>query len=215
MKPFLPAGLYAVTDPGLLPEEVLVERVAAAVAGGAMTVQYRDKDAPSDVRLRRAGALARACRRCGAIFIVNDDARLAAEVGADGVHVGRDDAAVAAARAIVGPARLVGASCYDRLSLAEEAVAAGADYVAFGSVFPSATKPGAVAASLALVSEAADRLPVPVVAIGGITRDNADAVIRAGAHAVAVVRDLFGAPDVESAARALAAACDRGLGRIE
>jgi thiamine-phosphate pyrophosphorylase len=209
-KPALPPGLYALTDPELLPEPVLAKRVAEAMRGGARIVQYRDKDADAPTRRRRGQAVLDACRVHGALCIINDDAALAAALGADGVHLGRDDSDPGRARAIVGPDRLVGVSCYDRLELATEAVAAGADYVAFGSVWPSATKPGAVRAPLALLTEAARGLPVPVVAIGGITRDNAAATIAAGAHCIAVIRDLFGDPDPRAAAQVLSAACDRG-----
>lgn len=209
-RPALPPGLYALTDPDLLPEAVLAERVAAAVRGGARIVQYRDKGADAAARQRRGRAVLEACRAHGALCIINDDAALATALGADGVHLGRDDGDLAAARALVGPDRLVGVSCYDRLELAEAAVAAGADYVAFGSVWPSGTKPAAVRAPLDLLSRAARRLPVPVVAIGGINRDNAAATIAAGAHCVAVIRDLFAAADPRAAAQVLSAACERG-----
>jgi thiamine-phosphate pyrophosphorylase len=214
-KPALPPGLYALTDPDLLPEAVLAERVAAAVRGGARIVQYRDKSADADARQRRGRAVLAACRTHGALCIINDDAELATALGADGVHLGRDDGDVAAARAVVGPDRLIGVSCYDQLELADAAVAAGADYVAFGSVWPSGTKPDAVRAPLALLSRAARRLPVPVVAIGGITRDNAAATIAAGAHCIAVIRDLFAGPDPCAAAQVLSAACERGRSGLE
>ncbi len=215
MATALPAGLYAVTDPDLLPEDVLVAAVTAAIAGGAAIVQYRDKNAAPADRLRRAGALAELCRRRGRVFIVNDDPALAAEVEADGVHLGKGDTSVAEARSILGPRRLIGVSCYDRMERAHAAVVEGADYVAFGSVFPSSTKPGAVRAPLSLISAAAAGLPVPVVAIGGITRENAGDVIAAGARAVAVVRDLFGDVDPEGAARAIQTACESARGRLE
>ena len=163
----LPRGVYAITDPELLPETRLAQRVAAAIAGGARTVQYRDKTADASTRLRRARALAQLCRDVGAVFIVNDHPELALEVGADGVHVGQHDEALAEARAVMGPRGLVGVSCYDRIDLAVRAAAGGADYVAFGSMFPSTTKPGAVAAPLSLVTRASGMLEIPVVAIGG------------------------------------------------
>lgn len=211
----LPRGVYAITDPELLPETRLAQRVAAAIAGGARIVQYRDKTADAPTRLRRARALAELCRDAGAVFIVNDSPELAVEVGAHGVHLGRDDAALSEARAVLGPDGLIGVSCYDRIDLAVRAAAGGADYVAFGSMFPSTTKPGAVAAPLSLVARASGMLEIPVVAIGGINRGNAAEVIRAGAHAVAVVRDLFAGSDPESAARALCEACERGSAAIE
>jgi thiamine-phosphate pyrophosphorylase len=211
----LPPGLYALTDPELLPEDMLAARVGQAIQGGARIVQFRDKQATAETLRRRAAAVRAACRAHGALFIVNDDAELAAELDADGVHLGRDDGDPVRARAVVGPGRLIGVSCYDRIALARAAVAAGADYVAFGSVWPSETKPGAVRASLELLAEAARELPVPVVAIGGITRANAAETIAAGAHCVAVIRDLFGDPDPRVAAQVLSAACERGRAGIE
>lgn len=209
-RPRLPGGLYALTDPLLLAEARLAAGVAAAVAGGAGIVQYRDKDADAATRRRRGALVLQACRAGGALCIFNDDAALAAELGADGVHLGRDDGSVARARELVGPERLIGVSCYDQPALAAAAVAAGADYVAFGSVWPSLTKPGAVRAPLELLGRMAGELAVPVVAIGGVTRANAAATIAAGAHCVAVIQDLFGGDDPRAAAAAISAACARG-----
>jgi thiamine-phosphate pyrophosphorylase len=211
----LPPGLYALTDPELLPEHLLAERVAQAIEGGARIVQFRDKTADAPARRRRARKVVATCRIHGALCIINDDPALAAELDADGVHLGRDDESTARARALVGPDRLVGVSCYDRLELARAQIAAGADYVAFGSVWPSATKPGATRASLQLLGEAARELAVPVVAIGGITRDNAAATVAAGAHCIAVLRELFGDPDPRRAAQVLSAACERGRAGLE
>ncbi|MEO8675833.1 MAG: thiamine phosphate synthase [Casimicrobiaceae bacterium] len=196
------AGLYAVT-PDLADTADLASRVAAALAGGAAVIQYRNKAADTALRRAQAIALARVQAIRGGLYIVNDDAVLAVEVGADGVHVGEDDAAIAAARVIVGPDRIVGASCYNDLGLAHAAVAAGADYVAFGSFFPSAVKPDARRAEVDMLGPART-LGVPVVAIGGITAANAPVLIRAGADAVAVITAVFDAPDVEAAARAIA-----------
>jgi thiamine-phosphate pyrophosphorylase len=214
-RPTLPRGLYAITDPELLPEPELGPGVAAAVAGGARVVQYRDKTADADTRRRRAALVLAACRAGGALCIINDDPALAAALGADGVHLGRDDDDIEAARRLLGPDRLIGVSCYNEPALAHAAAAAGADYVGVGSVWPSATKPAAVRASLSLLGELAGRLPVPVVAIGGVNRDNAAATIAAGAHAVAVIRDLFADPDPRSAAQVLSAACERGRAQIK
>jgi thiamine-phosphate pyrophosphorylase len=213
-KPQLPPGLYAVTDPALLPEGILGARVGQAIQGGARVVQFRDKTADPRARRRRALLVLATCRENGALCIVNDDAALAAEIGADGVHLGRDDGDASRARDVLGPDRLVGVSCYDQPALAAAAAAAGADYVAFGSIWPSATKPGAVRAPLGLLATAARELAIPIVAIGGITRTNAAETIAAGAHCVAVVRDLFGDPDARVAAQVLSAACERGRARI-
>ncbi len=192
------SGLYALT-----PEEPdagrLVARVAEVLEGGCRLVQYRQKHADAPARRRQAAALAALCARSGAMFIVNDDARLAAEVGAMGVHLGRDDGSVAAARALL-PAGTVGVSCYDSLARAEQLRAEGADYVAFGSFFPSSVKPGAVRPPLSLLEQARARLDCPVVAIGGITLARVPELLAAGADAVAVITDLFESP--EPAARA-------------
>lgn len=194
-------GLYAITPEGVH-GAALAALARAALDGGAAVVQYRSKAADAAQRLSDARALAALCRASGAAFIVNDDPALAQACGADGVHLGRDDGGVRAARALLGR-RLVGVSCYDSLARARAAVAEGADYVAFGSVFASATKPAAVRAPLALFGEAR-ALGVPLVAIGGITPGNAPQVIRAGADCVAVISDLFSAPDVCERARAYA-----------
>jgi thiamine-phosphate pyrophosphorylase len=184
-------GLYAITGDDLA-------RVEGALASGALcALQFRDKSGGAE-RLARARRLAQACRAHGVAFIVNDDLELALAVDADGVHLGRGDGDLAAARARL-PGRILGASCYDRADLAERAVAQGADYVAFGSVFASPTKPQAVRAPLALFAR---DYGVPKVAIGGITLDNAPQVIAAGADALAVISDLFDAPDVAARAQA-------------
>jgi thiamine-phosphate pyrophosphorylase len=195
-----PAGLYALT-PDEPDPAVLLAAVRAAVAGGAAAVQYRNKPADPALRAEQAHALVAMCRAAGVPLIVNDDITLALTVDAAGLHLGRDDGDLAAARRRLGPGRLLGASCYDRLELAERAVAAGADYVAFGSVFASPTKPAAVRAPLALLG-AARRLGVPVVAIGGITLENAPQAIAAGADSLAVITALFDAGDVAARARA-------------
>lgn len=197
----LPRGLYVIT-----PEEPdtgrLLALVRAALAGGAAAIQYRSKDAPQRLRHEQARALAELCRTQGVPLIVNDDVDLACEAGADGVHLGADDGDLAAARRALGPDRLLGASCYDRLELALAARTAGADHVAFGSVFASPTKPTAVRAPLALFSEARRAVGLPLVAIGGITPENAAAVIEAGADALAVISAVFDAPDVAARAKA-------------
>lgn len=196
------AGLYAVT-PDEADSDRLFALVEAALAGGTPWLQYRNKLAGPAQRAREARRLRELCAAAGARLIVNDEPRLAAEVDAAGVHLGRDDGGVAAARALVGR-RLIGVSCYDQLLLAEAAVAAGADYIAFGSVFASPTKPAAVRAPLSLFAQS-QHLGVPRVAIGGIRLDNATVLIEAGADALAVIADVFGAPQPDARARAYAA----------
>ena len=196
-------GLYAITPETR--DTVWLERaVGEAVAGGARIVQYRDKSGDAALRLRQAQALAAVCRRGGATFIINDDIGLALESGADGVHLGREDGAIAGARARLPAGKLLGASCYDRLELARSAIDAGADHVAFGAVYTSSVKPGAVRAPLDLFRAARKAFDGPIVAIGGITADNAAAVIEAGADAVAVITAVFDAPDIRRAAESIA-----------
>ncbi len=195
-------GLYAVTPDGL-PADELLDRVGRSLSAGVRLLQYRAKpEAGPDAGARTATArsVAAACRAAGAMLIINDDPLLAADVGADGVHLGRDDGTVAQARERIGRA-LVGVSCYDSLERAVQAEAEGADYVAFGAMFPSRVKPGAVRASHALLTEARARLRVPVVAIGGIDLGNAAGVLRAGADSLAVISALYSAPDIGTAVR--------------
>lgn len=198
-------GLYAVTDAFLLPDDRLVAAVENAILGGARLIQYRDKSDDGARRLSQARALSELCRRHEVPLIVNDDVELAARVGAAGVHIGRDDPAFATARARLGEAALIGVSCYDRLTLALDAERVGADYVAFGAFFPSPTKPEEVRAPLGLLREAKVGLKIPVVAIGGITPDNAPLLLDAGADALAVVSAVFAQPDIRDAARRFAA----------
>ena len=190
-------GLYAIT-PDTSDTEALARKVEQALAGGIVALQYRSKLLARDKRLAQAQRLATLAQGYGVPFIVNDDVEIALAVGANGAHLGRDDADLAAARQRL-TSKILGASCYGRIELARAAVAAGADYVAFGAVFPSPTKPDAVRAPLALFGEARS-LGVPLAAIGGITLQNAPQLLAAGADLLAVISDLFEAADV--AARA-------------
>ena len=194
-------GLYAITDTALLADSVLVERVGQAIRGGATVIQYRDKQLPDESRRHQADALAALCSSHGVPLIINDDVALAAAVGAAGVHLGENDADLQAARRLLGTDAIIGVSCYNRLELALQAAASGADYVAFGRFFPSSTKPGAVQALPALLTEARQVLDIPVVAIGGITPENGRALVSAGAGLLAVIHGIFGQQDIEAAAR--------------
>ncbi|ARU30625.1 thiamine-phosphate diphosphorylase [Sulfuriferula sp. AH1] len=197
------AGLYAITretdDTGYL-----LTSVEAALRGGAAVVQYRDKSGDIARQHEQASELLIVCRRYHVPLIINDSLRLADLTGADGVHLGRDDGAIHEARIVLGHDKIIGVSCYQSLELAMAAQAAGADYVAFGSFFPSPTKPDAVHAELDLLREAARIIHLPMVAIGGITLSNATSLIDAGADAVAVISALFGSKDIEDTARQFA-----------
>lgn len=193
-------GLYAIT-PGGVADDALLARVDAALAGGVRWLQYRDKTRSDTARHALAQALQGRCAAVGARLIINDDVDLALAVGAAGVHLGADDGDLAAARARLGPHRILGASCYGDLARAARAAAAGADYLAFGAVYPSPTKPAAAHAPLALLREARGRFTLPLAAIGGITAENAAPVLAAGADLLAVISDLFQAPDIAARAR--------------
>lgn len=188
-------GLYAIT-PDIAELEPLLRKVEQALKAGVALLQYRNKAISKDKRLLQAKELAPLARGYGVPLIINDDVEIAVAVGANGVHLGKEDGDLAAARAKL-PGRILGASCYNDLGKARAAVRAGANYVAFGSVFPSPTKPHAVQAPLSLFGA---NLGVPLCAIGGITLGNAPALIAAGADLLAVITDLFDAPDI--AARA-------------
>lgn len=199
MTPITISGLYAIT-PDAADGDRLLQQVEACLAGGAGVLQYRNKH-PAAPHWEMAAALAACCRRHAVPFIVNDDVALALAVNADGVHLGRDDGDCAAARQRLGPGKSIGISCYGSLERALAAQRAGADYVAFGSVFASSTKPQAQHIPLGLIGEAKRRLHIPIVAIGGISLQNAAQVIEAGADAVAVISAVFDAPDIQLAAQ--------------
>lgn len=195
------SGLYAITDSSLHVGAALERAVALAIDGGAAIIQYRDKTDDQDRRHAEATRLLHLCRRRGVPLIVNDDVELALRIGADGVHVGREDAAPGATRARVGSRLIIGVSCYDDPECAVQAQDLGADYVAFGAMYPSDTKPGAGRADIATVREARARIHLPIVAIGGITPRNGAALLRAGVDMLAVVRGVFASPDPAVSAR--------------
>lgn len=194
-------GLYAIT-PETPDLAQLLKMVRAALDGGARLVQYRAKGLGAAERSHQAGALLQLCRKCDVPLIINDDLELAIHLGADGVHLGRDDGDPRRARERF-PQGIVGVSCYDDPARAAAAATAGADYVGIGSVFASTTKPQAVRAHLDVLTEAKRVARIPVAAIGGITAANAGQVVASGADMIAVLSALFDAPDVTVAARAL------------
>lgn len=197
-------GLYVITPDNRRGPSALVRSVEQALIGGARLVQYRDKSADDARRLHEAAALRVLCSAHQVPLLINDDVELAAAVDADGVHLGRDDGSIAAARRRLGKQRLVGVSCYDQLTLARQAADAGVDYVAFGSFFSSPTKPQAVRASLDLLRQSRTELAIPAVAIGGISPENGAALTDAGADMLAVITAVFGAADITAAAQSFA-----------
>ena len=201
--PWPERGIYAVTPEHRSGAE-LIAAVASAVEHGVRAVQYRDKSADPERRRRDAEALLEVCRARNVPLIINDDVDLVLAAGADGVHLGRDDEALAAARSRLGDDAIIGVSCYDEPDRALAAARNGADYVAFGSFFPSVTKPGAARATTGLVAAVRPRIGIPIVAIGGITPENAPPLLECGVDLLAVVNAVFGAPDIAQAVRRLA-----------
>ncbi|WP_323754676.1 thiamine phosphate synthase [Marinobacter sp.] len=201
LKPHLRPGLYAITDNRLTPPDRLLQSVEAALAGGAVLVQYRDKLSTTTERLSQATDLVSLCQTAGVPLLINDDPELAHRVGAQGVHLGQDDWALADARKLLGQNAIIGITCHQHMELAEIAKAGGADYLAFGRFYQSGTKPSAPRADVNVLSDAR-RLALPVTAIGGITTENAEPLIRAGADLIAVVGGLFGGSPADIEAKA-------------
>ena len=196
-------GLYAIT-PDEADTAELERKVRLALSGGARLLQYRNKAATAELKLEQAMALRELTREFSAPLIINDDALLARQVDADGVHLGEADGSLVEARTLLGSDRLIGLSCYNRPELAYQAVQQGADYVAFGSFFASSVKPGAVTAAPELLRQVRREIAIPLVAIGGITAENGAQLLQAGADALAVISAIFSAGDIQYAARQFA-----------
>jgi thiamine-phosphate pyrophosphorylase len=200
MTQFPPTGLYAITAENHASPQALAEKVKAALRGGAKVIQYRSKSSLQP--LQEARLLLTECKAFQVPLIINDDVELALAMGADGVHLGKDDGSIFEARKRLGGQALIGVSCYDSLERAVDAQAQGASYVAFGRFFPSANKPDAPCAQLETLTAAKQGLHLPIVAIGGITPENGLSLIKAGADVLAVIDGVFGADDPQQ--RALA-----------
>lgn len=197
-------GLYLVT-PDWDDTGRLLAVAGAALDGGARMLQYRHKSAPEALRREQAGALLALCRRHGVPLIVNDHVGLCLELGADGVHVGGTDVSVQEARRLVGPSKIVGASCYGDLQRARDAQAAGASYLAFGGFYPSLVKRYTFRTGFDVVREARAQFDLPLVVIGGMTAHNAAPLVERGAHMVAAISAVFAAPDPKAAAESFGA----------
>jgi len=198
MKKASLSGLYAITPSGMDRQRLLF-KVEQALKAGTKFIQYRDKQRPAEARYQIAQAIKAQCDHYQALFIINDDVSLALKVKASGVHLGKNDTALDEARRRLSH-QIIGVSCYNELDKAVAAQKAGADYVAFGRFFPSKSKPDAIQASLELLHQARSALSIPIVAIGGITPNNGQSLIDAGAHAVAIIDGLFGQHDVYASA---------------
>ncbi len=191
-------GIYPLSSNTTTNTVQLCHEIELALQGGASIIQYRDKHSDKATRLQQAQALQRLCHQYQRPLIINDDVHLAKQVGAAGVHLGKDDANYSSARATLGPDAIIGISCYNDLSTAQAAASAGADYVAFGSVFTSPTKPHAPRASIELLQEAKQVLNIPVCAIGGITLTNCHTLLRAGVDMLALISAIFAQEDIKS-----------------
>jgi len=192
-------GLYAIT-PDMADLNTLVHKTQLAIEGGAFMVQYRSKKQDHAVKMQQCAAILRLCREYGVPCIVNDDVEMCRILEADGVHLGENDDNIAEVRRILGEDAIIGSSCYDQLDRAKQAQKEGATYVAFGAVFPTPTKPNAPRATLELLREAKREIHIPIVAIGGITVNNAHDVIEAGVDAIAVITSLFEAKTIKETA---------------
>ena len=204
-------GLYAITDSTLIRAKSFKSKLRQALEGGAKVLQYRDKSAHHELRWQQAQQLVALCKEYQAVSIINDDIELAKVVGADGVHIGIDDETLLEARQQLGQKKIIGVTCYSDIERAKIAVAESADYVAFGSIFPSPTKPQAKPGSLQVLEQARNVLDIPIVAIGGITLDNIDSVIAAGADSVAVISAVFGATGSDNAIKQAASAFSKSF----
>ena len=200
--------LYAVTDRTWLGKESLEEAVEAALRGGVTILQLREKQAPHEELVKTAMRLIPLCRRYGVPLIINDDVEAALEADADGVHVGQEDMAVAEARRILGPEKIIGASAHNREE-ALEAQRQGADYLGSGAVFGSSTKKDATTLSREELTAVCRAVSIPVAAIGGITEENCLELAGTGVSGIAVVSALFAAADKEEAAARLRALAEK------
>ncbi len=196
-------GLYAITDERLITEEDFRQKVELALLGGSKIIQYRDKSSNQKKRLQQASTLRSICEQYQALCIINDDIELSKAVNAHGVHLGKDDVSLTKARQALGNDAIIGVSCYNDLSLAIDAEKNSADYVAFGAMFSSSTKPEAINADIDIISNAKQQLSIPVCAIGGITDKNIQLLIQQGVDMAAVISILFASNDIKDTADSL------------
>ncbi|MBF8302538.1 MAG: Thiamine-phosphate synthase [Candidatus Dadabacteria bacterium] len=198
-------GLYVITDQKLIPRDRFIETVEKAIRGGAKIIQLREKDTPEEEIIRLGKELLKITRRYGIPLIINDSPKLAMEIGADGVHLGKDDTEISEARKILGGEAITGVSCYGDIERGLQAEKEGADYLAFGTPFFTPTKPDRKTTPFEILKEAKRRIKtIPIFAIGGITKGNAKSVLETGVDGIAVITAVFSSPNPEEAARNLA-----------
>lgn len=198
-------GLYVITDKKLIPRDRFIETVEKAIRGGAKIIQLREKGTPEEEIIRLGKELLKITRRYGIPLIINDSPKLAMEIGADGVHLGKDDTEISEARKILGGEAIIGVSCYGDIERGLQAEKEGADYLAFGTPFFTPTKPDRKTTPFEILKEAKRRIKtIPIFAIGGITKGNAKSVLETGVDGIAVITAVFSSPNPEEAARSLA-----------
>ncbi len=193
-------GLYVITDKKLIPRERFLETVEKAIRGGARIVQLREKEIPREEIITLGNGLLEVTRKYGIPLIINDDPTLAKEIGADGVHLGKDDPALQEARRVLGERAIVGVSCYSDIERGLAAEREGADYLAFGTPFYTPTKPERIPTPIEVLREAKKKIGIPIFAIGGITKETAPIIAETGVDGIAVITGVFGTPDPETAA---------------
>ena len=198
------SGLYVITDKKLTERDTFIEAVEKSIKGGARIVQLREKETFYDEIILLAKELLKVTKKYDVPLIINDSPEIARETGADGVHLGGDDASIDNARSLLGSEAIIGVSCYNQIERGLNAIKSGADYVAFGTPYNTPTKPDREPTSIEILNKAVNLINIPVFAIGGITKDNAKAILETGVDGIAVITSVFGSPDPETAARALA-----------
>ena len=195
-------GLYIITEPTLC-GDAIVSKVEQAILGGAQVIQYRNKAASNEIQRSEALALRALCQQYQRCFLINDNIELALEVNADGVHLGQSDSSLAEARKQLGDTKIIGITCHSDIKSAIQAEKNSANYVAFGRFYPSQTKPSAPPATIEILQQAQSELNIPIVAIGGVTSNNASTLIHAGANMIAVIHAIFSAQDIKQTAQCL------------
>jgi thiamine-phosphate pyrophosphorylase len=198
------SGLYVITDKKLIERDNFIETVEKSIKGGARIVQLREKETFYDEIILLAKELLKVTKKYDVPLIINDSPEIARETGADGVHLGGDDTSIDNARSLLGSEAIIGVSCYNQIERGLNAVKSGADYVAFGTPYNTPTKPDREPTSIEILNKAVNLINIPVFAIGGITKDNAKAILETGVDGIAVITSVFGSPDPETAARELA-----------
>ncbi len=192
-------GLYVIADAACIGTDDILNKTEEVVSAGVKIIQYRDKINSQNTRYKIAEKLRSLTQAHECLLIINDDPQLAQSIEADGVHLGKNDTSIESARKLLGNEKIIGASCYAKFSNALTAMNASADYIAFGSFYPSSTKPHAPRADIELLTKAKREFKIPICAIGGITPENSTPLLNAGADMLAVINAIFNASSPKQA----------------